>query len=89
MSLENFAERAPENSPGRLYVTSACTDCDLCRDTAPKFFRRQDEGGYSYVHRQPRTAEDWKLAEECMEGCPMQAIHSDGNLFDWDFGHRL
>ena len=47
-----------ENVPGHYYVDDTCIDCDLCRNIAPQFFTRFDEGGYSYVFRQPATAEE-------------------------------
>ncbi len=46
-----------ENVPGKFYVDEQCIDCDLCRETAPKFFTRNDDGGYSYVHKQPEKPE--------------------------------
>src|SRR5260221_418912 len=39
--------------PGRYYVDSQCIDCDLCRETAPANFMRNDEAGFSYVFQQP------------------------------------
>ena len=46
-------DKRPESVPGKFYVDSQCIDCDLCRETAPKSFTRQDDGGYSYVFAQP------------------------------------
>ena len=46
----------PENVAGRYYVDRTCIDCDLCRETAPANFVRNDDEGYSYVLRQPRDA---------------------------------
>ena len=66
--------RLPENVPGAFYVTSACIDCDICRETAPGIYRRHDEIGYSIVHHQPVTAEERAQAIEGMEGCPVEAI---------------
>ena len=39
-SLESFKSRVAENVPGRFYVGYWCTDCDLCRATAPSNFGR-------------------------------------------------
>ena len=50
-------DKRPESVPGKFYVDSQCIDCDLCRETAPKNFTRQDDGGYSYVFAQPSTPE--------------------------------
>jgi len=70
--------RMPESVPGRYYVDDTCIDCDLCRETAPQFFRRQDDGGYSVVYRQPETAEEIAVAEAAREGCPTETIGNDG-----------
>lgn len=70
--------KLPENVPGRYYVDDQCIDCDACRETAPDFFQRNDEKGYSYVHRQPTTEADEELCLEALEGCPVEAIGSDG-----------
>lgn len=71
-------DRWPENVPGKFYVDDQCIDCDLCRDLAPEFFRREDSGGYSYVAQQPAKEEDEALCEEAMESCPVNAIGNDG-----------
>jgi ferredoxin len=68
----------PENVPGRFYVDDSCIDCDMCRTNAPKFFKRNDEGSYSYVYRQPQTPEEITEAEEAREGCPTDTIGNDG-----------
>lgn len=71
-------DRLPQNIAGRYYVDSSCIDCDLCRATAPAFFMRHDEIGFSVVHRQPTTAEELALAEEARESCPSESIGNDG-----------
>ncbi|MDQ3624743.1 MAG: ferredoxin [Verrucomicrobiota bacterium] len=70
-------QRTPENVPGSYYVDDTCIDCDLCRQIAPQFFRREDEGGYSVVYCQPATAEDIALAEEARGRCPTETIGND------------
>ena len=35
---------------------------------------RSDEGGYSYVFKQPTSPEEEALCKEAMEGCPVEAI---------------
>jgi len=70
--------RSPENVSGKFYVDSTCIDCGLCPDTAPQFFKRYDEGGYTIVHRQPQTPEEIALAEEACSGCPTESIGNDG-----------
>lgn len=72
-----------DNVPGRYYVGDSCLDCDLCRATAPDNFERNNEGGYSFVKKQPETPEEEARCREAMEGCCTATIHDDGNAFDW------
>ena len=79
---ENMADAAnkyPENVPGKFYVDDQCIDCDLCRETAPANFKRNDDGGHSYVYKQPESPDEEGLCKEAMEGCPVEAIGNDGN----------
>jgi ferredoxin len=71
-------DRLTQNASGRYYVDSTCVDCDLCRSTAPDFFTRDDESGFSFVYRQPTTAAQIALAEEAIESCPSESIGRDG-----------
>ncbi len=68
-----------ENVSGKFYVDDQCIDCDLCRETAPDFFARDDDGGYSYVNAQPSDEEGAELCMEALEGCPVEAIGDDGD----------
>ncbi|MEI6860984.1 MAG: ferredoxin [Verrucomicrobiota bacterium] len=83
MSRESFKARTPESVRGRFYVTEQCLDCDLCRETAPENFARNDDGGYSYVKKQPESAEEEALCRGALAGCCTEAIHDDGFDFDW------
>ena len=65
--------------PGSFYVDTECIDCDLCRETAPSNFKRNDDGGYSFVFKQPQTPEETDQCKEAMEGCPVEAIGEDGD----------
>jgi ferredoxin len=76
--MATTTERLPQNIVGRYYVDSSCIDCDLCRTTAPAFFIRDDEIGFSIVYRQPVTPQELALAEEAREGCPTESIGNDG-----------
>jgi len=67
-----------ENVAGQFYVDNSCIDCDMCRTTAERFFKRQDENGYSYVYRQPQTPEEIAQAKEAMDECPSNSIGCDG-----------
>ena len=68
-----------ENVPGKFYVDNSCIDCDLCRETAPEFFRRNDDEGHTYVWKQPVTPEEFQLADEAMSACPTETIGNDGD----------
>jgi ferredoxin len=68
----------PENVLGKFYVDNTCIDCDLCRNIAPGVFTRNDEGGYSYIFKQPQTAEEIAQAEEARTSCPTETIGNDG-----------
>ena len=70
--------KTPNNVPGPFYVDETCIDCDLCRETAPQFFRRDEVEGVTYVWKQPATAEECTLAEEALQSCPTDTIGSDG-----------
>ena len=51
--MADIANKYAENVSGKFYCDDQCIDCDLCRETAPANFRRSDDGGYSYVFKQP------------------------------------
>ena len=70
-------DKLPDNRPGKFYVDSQCIDCDVCRDTAPANFARNDENGYSYVKKQPETPEEYELCREAFDACPVEAIGDD------------
>ena len=55
-----------------------CIDCDLCRETAEDNFKRDEDGGYSFVYKQPENEDEAALCLEAMEACPVEAIGSDG-----------
>lgn len=70
--------KQPENVAGRFYVDDQCIDCDVCRETAPANFMRQEDNGYSYVYKQPQSPEEEAQCKEAMESCPVEAIGADG-----------
>ena len=79
--MAEIEEKWPENILGKFYVDEQCIDCDLCRETAPDFFMRNEEGGYSYVYKQPDSEEGanyvsklWKVAQ--LRQSEMTAIKS-------------
>ena len=55
--MADVANRYPQNVAGLFYVDDQCIDCDLCRETAPANFTRDDDGGHTYVLKQPETPE--------------------------------
>ncbi len=77
--MANKSNRFPENVSGKFYVDDQCIDCDLCRETAPDYFRRNDDGGFSYVYKQPTDQEGIDQCMEALEGCPVEAIGNDGD----------
>ena len=76
--MSDKTRKAAENVSGRFYVDETCIDCDLCRETAPANFIRQDDGGYSYVYRQPRDPAEEAACLAALEECPVEAIGDDG-----------
>jgi len=76
--MADAANRYPENIAGKYYVDNQCIDCDLCRETAPDNFKRSDDGGYSFVYKQPENPEEEARCKEAKEGCPVEAIGDNG-----------
>lgn len=76
--MADVANKYPNNAPGKFYVDDQCIDCDLCRETAPANFNRDDDGGHSLVYKQPENDDELRLCEEAMAGCPVEAIGDDG-----------
>ena len=76
--MADIEDKNPENVEGKFYVDDQCIDCDLCRDTAPDNFEREEDEGYSYVYKQPANDEEVELCMEALEGCPVEAIGDNG-----------
>lgn len=76
--MADIANKYSENVAGKYYVDNQCIDCDLCRETAPSNFKRNEDGGYSYVCKQPASAEEQTQCKEAKEGCPVEAIGDNG-----------
>ncbi len=77
--MADKSRKVPENVAGSFYVDETCIDCDLCRETAPANFIRQDDAGYSYVARQPRDPAEEAACLAALEECPVEAIGDDGD----------
>lgn len=71
-------DKLPDNAAGAYYVDSQCIDCDLCRQTAPNNFLRNEDEGYTYVSKQPETDEEREQCTEALDECPVEAIGDDG-----------
>ena len=69
--MADAANKYLENITGKYYVDNQCIDCDLCRETAPDNFKRNDDGGYSFVYKQPENEEEEARCKEAKEGCPV------------------
>lgn len=86
--MSKFTHRHPLSVPGKYYVTDQCIDCDLCRETAPNNFRRDDQTGIVYVFKQPTTPEEIDNVDLSVECCPTDAIGDDGDNPDIHFDTR-
>ncbi len=76
--MADYNDINERNVSGKFYVDTTCIDCNICRETAPNFFTRDEETGLSYVYQQPKTEEAFSLCIEAMESCPIEAIGDDG-----------
>ena len=76
--MADAANKYSENVPGKYYVDNQCIDCDLCRETAPDNFKRNEDGGYTFVYKQPASPDEEKRCQEAKEGCPVEAIGDNG-----------
>ena len=78
--MADLNSRLPENVSGAFYITSECIDCDMCRETAPSIFKRDDDIGFSGAFHQPETEAERKQAEEALNSCPVEAIGNNGSV---------
>ena len=69
-----------ENVTGEFFVDSTCIDCDTCRQLAPATFAEAAE--YSYVHRQPASAEERRAALQALVACPTASIGAAASARD-------
>ena len=76
--MADVTDKYELNVEGKFYVDEQCIDCDLCRETAPKNFTREEDEGYSYVYKQPENDEELESCIEAMDGCPVESIGDDG-----------
>ncbi len=71
-------DKVPEQAQGKFYVDVNCIDCDLCRQTAPDNFDRNDDEGHSFLKKQPETPDEEQLCRDALDDCPVEAIGDDG-----------
>jgi ferredoxin len=76
--MADKANKYPDNVPGAFYCDDQCIDCDLCRETAAANFSRSEDGGYTFVCKQPENPEEEAQCLAAMESCPVSAIGNDG-----------
>ncbi|MFT5206611.1 MAG: ferredoxin [Candidatus Omnitrophota bacterium] len=76
--MAELKDKYADNASGNIYVDTQCIDCDLCRQTAPTNFDRNQDGGYSFVIKQPESPAEEAQCKEAMEGCPVEAIGDNG-----------
>ena len=81
--MADAANKYPENVPGKFYVDDQCIDCDLCRETAPANFKRNDDGGHSYVYKQPETPDEEGLCNACRLNDVIPDLAVEGNRERW------
>jgi ferredoxin len=76
--MASVADKHKDNVPGPFYTDSQCINCDLCQQTAPDFFQRNEDKGYSFVSKQPAEDAEKTLVQQAMDECPVEAIGNDG-----------
>jgi ferredoxin len=76
--MADVANKYADNVAGKFFVDTQCIDCDVCRETAPNNFTRNDDGGYSFVYKQPENDEEIEQCKEAKEACPVEAIGDEG-----------
>jgi ferredoxin len=76
--MADVSNKYPQNVNGKFYVDNQCIDCDLCREVAPDNFTRDDDGGHSFVFKQPSNSQEEAKCQEAKNSCPVDAIGDNG-----------
>ena len=76
--MADNTDKVDGNVDGPFYVDSNCIDCDLCRQTAPDNFDRNEDEGFSYVVKQPENEDEEQACRDALDECPVEAIGDDG-----------
>jgi ferredoxin len=58
----------------KVKVTSECIGCGACVAVAPDIFELDTDTMKSHVKKQPKDAEEEKLAKQAADACPVSAI---------------
>jgi glyoxylase-like metal-dependent hydrolase (beta-lactamase superfamily II)/ferredoxin len=85
--MADLRKSVAENIEGEFFVDRTCIDCDTCRQLAPAVFAEAPM--YSYVHAQPRGADENRAALRALLACPVGSIgtvhHADVKSVMSDF----
>lgn len=76
--MANKNNKHKDNVEGDFYVDESCIDCDLCQQIAPENFKRNNDGGYVYVGKQPENEAEIFRCKKAMRECPVESIGDDG-----------
>jgi len=68
-----------ENVAGKIFVDQSCISCDACVLAAPDNFKMDEADGHAYVSKQPESPAEESSVKEAIDGCPVEAIGSDGD----------
>jgi len=60
-----------------MWITSASIAISAAKPLLT-ISKRNDDGGYSYVYKQPESPEEEARCKEAKEGCPVEAIGDNG-----------
>lgn len=72
-------DKYEDNTKGKFYVDRSCIACDACYTTAPDNFQITEDYDHAFVIKQPENEEELERCQEALEGCPVEAIGSDGD----------
>lgn len=78
--MANRDKKNLKNKSGTFYTDKNCINCNACVGIAPDFFEMNYNDMYSYVKKQPKTENEFKICQKALERCPVDAIGNDGYL---------
>jgi len=77
--MADKSQKWKQNTGGKVFVDQSCIACDACVLAAPNNFKMDESDGHAYVSKQPANAEEEAACKEAVEGCPVEAIGTDGD----------